>query len=95
MESSSFLSCFPCCSSFSDYSAQAMQFIDRALGNIKTSHKNIDFIGLLNIRHGKAKIVHHLASEEIHSNVNVPKDDDVTLSNDQIEKLHEIKVKKA
>ena len=45
------------------------------LGNIKKAHKYIVFIGLLNSRIGKSKLVHYLAEEKLYNDVHVPKDE--------------------
>ena len=47
----------PCCSPFEDYSSHAMVQIEKALGNIINSNKEISFIALINQKLGKAKIV--------------------------------------
>ena len=38
----------PCCSPFEDYSSHAMVQIEKALGNIINSNKEISFIALIN-----------------------------------------------
>ena len=68
--------CFPCCSSFEDYTPDAMNMINKQMGNIKDSHNNIVFLGLLNTKLGKSKVVHYLASEKLYNDVVVPKDDE-------------------
>ena len=53
----------PCCSPFEDYSSHAMAQIDKALGNIINSNKEISFVALINQKLGKAKIVSYLFSD--------------------------------
>ena len=36
------------------------------MGNIKNCHTNIQFLGLLNIKKGQVKLIHHQASEEVY-----------------------------
>ena len=68
--------CFPCCSNFEDYTTEAMNMINKQLGNIKDSHSAITFLGLLNTKLGKSKVVHYLASESLYNDVEVPKKDE-------------------
>ena len=67
--------CFPCCSGFEDYTKQAMDLINKSLGNIMKSHPDICFLGLLNSKNGQAKLVHYLATEKLYADVDVPRDD--------------------
>ena len=65
-----------CCSPFAEYSDKAFSFIDKALGNLFESHSELVFIGLLNVKQGKAVIVHNLADESIYDDVYVERQDD-------------------
>ena len=68
--------CTPCCNNFDDYSQMAMSYIDKALGNIKNSSKQMSFIGLISIKNGRAKLVHYGASEHLYNDVHVPESDE-------------------
>ena len=64
----------PCCNVFHEYSPMAMQEIDKTLGNLRKSHKDIVFAGLLNMRQGQAHLIHYLMEDRIYENVFVEKD---------------------
>lgn len=53
----SFLFC--CCSSQPSLSIESLSLIDKALGNIKNSHKAISFVGLLEHIKDKVSLVHY------------------------------------
>ena len=84
----------PCCSSFNEYSQMAMNLIDKALGNIFKSHKDINFIALLNVKNQRASIIHYLAKKKLYDDVSVPMEN-VDLADHQQEYLHAMKVEKA
>lgn len=50
---------FCCCYSQPSLSLEALSLIDKALGNIKNSHKAISFIGLLEHANNKVSLVHY------------------------------------
>ena len=68
--------------------------INKMLGNIKKAHKHICFIGLLNTRMGKSKLVHYLADEGLYDDVHVPKDE-ADMDENQLEFYHNKKKQKA
>ena len=55
-----FSNCFGLCGTFNYLSPETMQAVDKALGNVKKSHKAITFAGLINFAHKKAVMLHHL-----------------------------------
>ena len=72
-----------CCSPFSEYSDKAFAVIDKSLGNLQQSHSELVFIGLLNVKQGKAVLVHHLAQESIYDDVYVPENHDKTQTKEE------------
>ena len=61
------------------------------LGNIKEAHQSIAFIGLLNTKMGKSKLVHYIADEKLYEDVYVPQDE-ADMDENQMEFYHNKKV---
>lgn len=55
-----FAGCCGLCAPTVSLSHDDMVYIERALGNIKTSHKAITLAGLVSLGHGRAQFVHYL-----------------------------------
>ena len=68
--------CSPCCNNFVEYTQPAMLNIDKALGNLKASQETMCFLGLLNMKESRAKLVHYLASKCLYDDVSIPETDD-------------------
>ena len=58
-----FGNCFGLCGSGQFFSLETMHAVDKALGNVKKSHKAITFCGLVNFSQKKAVMLHHLADQ--------------------------------
>ena len=56
--------CCGLCTTFNVLSHEEMLAVDKALGNVKKSHKSITFTGLINIAKSKAVMLHYLAPTE-------------------------------
>ena len=56
--------CCGLCAPFQQLSHEEMLHVDKALGNVKKSHKAITFTGLINIAHKKAAMLHYLAPHD-------------------------------
>ena len=63
--------CLPCCNPFEEYPVTTMNFINKTLGNIKDSHTDICFIGLLNRKNQDVKLVHYLSDDKIFADINI------------------------
>ena len=59
-----FGNCCGLCTPFQYLSPETMNQVDKALGNVKKSHKAITFAGLINISQKKAVMLHHLAMSD-------------------------------
>ena len=68
--------CTPCCNSFDPYTQMAMVQIDKALGNIKKSQKSMQFIGLMEMKGGRAKLIHYQASKCLYDDIFIPDNDE-------------------
>ena len=53
--------CFSWCIPFAILTQEELLVVDKALGNIRKSHKSITFTGLVNYVRNKASMVHFLA----------------------------------
>lgn len=50
---------FSCCFPSQTYSLESLSMIDKALGNIKSAHKSLAFVGLLEHVKDKVSLVHY------------------------------------
>ena len=64
----------PCCSPFESYSIEARENIDIALGNIKKTHSQITYAGLMNVKRNMAQLVHYHMSPSKYMHATVYKD---------------------
>ena len=53
------LSLLCCCYTPAAFSLESLSLIDKALGNIKNSHKALNFIGLLEHINNKVSLIHY------------------------------------
>ena len=56
------LNCCGLCAPSVQLSNEDMVMIEKQLGNVKLSHKAINFVGLVHLGSGKAQYVHYLTS---------------------------------
>ena len=88
--------CTPCCNNFENYSQITMIQIDKALGNIKKSQKSMQFIGLMDMQNGRAKLIHYQASKSMYDDIKIPETDDgLDLGEAQQQFLMKQKIEKA
>ena len=56
--------CCGLCQAFGPFNHEDMLHVDKALGNVRKSHKAITFTALINIAHKKAVVLHYLAPSD-------------------------------